>query len=105
MNKKIWLLILVVFVMSACSHYVKDFKPQPIDQAYLPKVQIADDVAAGEVKYFNISLYLKTTADNTYMDAINKDVANLIAVQYNGPAPQADLTSAGIQWPNGDTNY
>lgn len=51
MNKKIWLLILVVFFMLACSHYVKDFKPLPMDQAYLPKVQMADDVAiVGEFK-------------------------------------------------------
>jgi hypothetical protein len=44
MIKKIWVAILIV-LMSACTHIEKDFKPQPIDQAYLPKVQMDDDIA------------------------------------------------------------
>lgn len=63
---------------------------------------LADDVAPGASKTLKVTLTLSTTTGNFFQDKNNKDTMNLIAVQWNGPAPQV---SYGQVWPNGDANY
>lgn len=65
----------------------------------------ADDVAAGAVITFKVTLTLSTSAGNALQGANNADYVNLIAVQYNGPAPVAQTASPGAAWPAGDSNY
>lgn len=63
----------------------------------------ADDVAAGAVVTFKVTVTLNPTAGNAYQGANNTDWVKLIAVQYNGPAPVPD--PAGAAWPAADPNY
>lgn len=72
--------------------------------AVIPK--LANDVPAGQSRYFKVSLYLATTAGNEYADAYNQDLMNFIAVQYNGPAPAVDNpTWPHDPWPVDDADY
>ncbi|MGQ9572889.1 MAG: hypothetical protein ACUVV3_06865 [Dehalococcoidia bacterium] len=67
-------------------------------------VKIADNVAPGEAKKFDVNVHLSTTAGNDYQGASNTDKVRLIAVQYNGPAPIPDndggLTIPQAEWPD-----
>lgn len=75
--------------------------------------KIADDVAPGAVKRFDIDVHLSTAAGNDYQGASNTDTVRLIAVQYNGPAPIPDKDGGLLQdpWPadttapDDDPNY
>ena len=58
--------------------------------AYAQIAKLADDVPVNAVIHFRVSVTLATTADNSYMDKSNAEKVNLIAVQYNGPAPIPD---------------
>jgi predicted ribosomally synthesized peptide with SipW-like signal peptide len=72
--------------------------------------KIGDDVALGIRKYYQVDVKLAAAAGNDYMDKLNTDYVNLIAVQYNGPAPQPDRDSYYSAWPtdiddDDDPNY
>lgn len=77
----------------------------------IPKV--GNDVPAGGVRYYRVSLTLDPAADNSYQGASNTDTVHLIAVQYNGPAPVPDKQGGTTQdpWPadttapDDDPNY
>lgn len=67
--------------------------------------KIANDVDAGAVKYYRVTLTLDSTAGNDYQEASNTDTVHLIAVQYDGPAPVPDKQGGTTQdaWPNDTT--
>jgi hypothetical protein len=63
--------------------------------------RIADNVPAGVEHTFKITLHLSSSAGNAYQGGSNTDWVNLIAVQYNGPAPIPDNDGGFTQcaWP------
>lgn len=76
-------------------------------------VRIADDVAPGAAKWFDIDVHLSKDAGNYYQDISRTDRTRLIAVQSNGPPPVPDKQGglAQDQWPadthgiDDDPNY
>lgn len=76
-------------------------------------VNIANDVAPGAAKWFDIDVHLSTDAGDYYQGVSRTDRTRLIAVQSNGPAPIPDK-QGGLeqdQWPadthdvDDDENY
>jgi len=67
-------------------------------------VKIADDVAPGAVKRFDIDVHLLPAAGNAYQNVTRTDKVRLIAVQYNGLAPIPDNDGGTLlpqaAWPN-----
>jgi len=64
-------------------------------------VKIANDVAPGAAKWFDIDVHLSTDAGNYYQNVSRTDTTRLIAVQSNGPAPIPDDDGGLTQcaWP------
>ena len=72
-------------------------------------VKVADDVAAGGWRHYRVGLYLDPMTGNDFQNFSDTATVHLIAVQYNGPAPQPDQDSGG-PWPadvapDNDPNY